>query len=572
MDKVKGSTGRRVASELEGRSRKEMKVELKEARKEVVRREKEVVRRILSHSQVILSTCVGAASSLLDEMEFDLVVVDEAAQGLEAACWIPILRGKKVILAGDHCQLPPTVKSPVAARRGLSRTLFERIIQDSRFASLCCLLNVQYRMNDQISQWASREMYEGAVTSAPAVAEHSLQDYLLDGNTLSSSSTNLSIEEQFPVLLMVDTSGCIMYEGEEDGGGKVSHSNQNEAQIVLLHVLHLISCGVKPSDIGVITPYNGQLEVLRGLFHQVDCVKMRQACPSSKAWQTIDSLEGLEIKTIDGFQGGEKECIILSLVRSNPRREVGFLGDNRRINVAVTRAKRHLALICDSETCSTNSFIKTLVDHVEEHGLVIGAEDFLAEQMQEEVGHLVMSSVTTKQPLPLPKSAKSNPVQSKQTKLITSTSKKSSSSGVSSNDRRPNSAAKIPPGEVSPKIQEDSEFRLKIDEVLSNLKTLCLSIVDDMELVGKLPPNAVFYWKKKDDGNYVGMVSLSFPVQLNSFQRRVVHEIAEKHALEHISIGEGDGRQIEVSLCCPQFKHAGPGTAKDAVHRSPAQG
>jgi superfamily I DNA and/or RNA helicase len=274
-----------------------------------------VVSDVLRRSNVVLSTCVGAGSKLLQREEFDLVVIDEAAQGLEAACWIPILKmkeaGGRCVLAGttiaddtalhsiiqvvnpwgsplgDHCQLPPTIKSAQAEKGGLSVTLFERIIKDARFSNVVCLLDTQYRMNRRISDWASHNMYHDAIQSHPSVAEHTLGDILPGGRgTLSASaaatdegtdSTETSTkdsavataagetgpevsdqreaaEEQYPVLLLVDTSGLGMFEDSSlentggDAGGKklgASHRNFHEAELVKQHVLSLVRSGAQ---------------------------------------------------------------------------------------------------------------------------------------------------------------------------------------------------------------------------------------------------------------------------------------------------------------------------------------
>jgi ATP-dependent RNA/DNA helicase IGHMBP2 len=380
-------------------------------------------------------------------MVFDLVVIDEAAQALETACWGPILQGRRCVLGGDHCQLPPTIKNIQAEQRGLGVTLFERIVKSAVFQENVQLLEVQYRMNMKISDWASRAMYENRLRADETVAGHTLRDIITkkknkgveeqgplkcsdekssskfnnSSNTLvgssivtgQSGSINDSInnnineraieievngeleEEDIPVLLLIDTSGCDMFEDSLEG--EVSRRNFHEADLVQQHVIYLLNQGLSPQDIGVITPYNAQLEVLRSLLlpteetnveikrgnvrsdnqatrREEKEAKMREILSSSRG-PTV-SLEGVEIKTIDGFQGGEKEVIILSLVRSNIGQNVGFLGDKRRINVGVTRAKRHLAVICDSSTCGQDEFINGLLEHMEVHGEVVSALEY----------------------------------------------------------------------------------------------------------------------------------------------------------------------------------------------------
>jgi ATP-dependent RNA/DNA helicase IGHMBP2 len=519
-------------------NRKEVQNDLRSARKEVSSREKEVVRRILSHSSVVLCTCVGAGSRLIDNIAFDMVVIDEAAQGLEAACWIPILLGKKVVLAGDHCQLPPTIKSKEAEKGGLNVTLFERIICDKRFSSITTLLNIQYRMNDLISQWASHHMYGDEVVSDHSVAMHTLQDVLPVHDENPPSLKQIDIEDTFPVLLMIDSSGCCMHEDSADSSS--SHRNMNEAQIVALHTITLLCAGIKPVDIGIITPYNGQIEVLRDLFARLDILALRAAHPHSVAMQSLASLDGIDIKTIDGFQGGEKECIVISLVRSNERRVVGFLGEPRRINVAVTRAKRHLAVVCDTDTCSNDAFIKTLIDHFEQHGEVIGAEDFLAEH------------TTSARALP----ADTAPVRKDVGRLLEQVQSTSQPAKQLENKDSRTSGAKSTTGVVGIGISQKPEkrdtardeaisaaFETELENILMRLKNNEISSESSLHLTVSNISVYCTYRKvgKKQYGSFI------FPTSLTSYQRMVVHALSEKLELEHVSQGEGQKRNIIVS-------------------------
>jgi len=352
--------------------KRELQAEVRILRKEVRKREEGVVRSILRRSNVVLCTCVGAASKIFgklgegggggggaakggstEDFAFDMVVIDEAAQALEAACWIPMLRANKCVLAGDHCQLPPTVKSQVATQQGLADTLFERILEHPYLKQSARMLNIQYRMNELICDWASTSMYEGRLACDEQVRHHDVSQMLIENAkkinapaSASNSATDASSSFSalaLPVLLLIDTAGCLMEEDDGGGGGgggnkSMSHSNVGEAEVVSKHVRRLVQRGVSVSQIGVITPYNGQLEVLRGMLKP--------------------DFPLLEIRSVDGFQGGERECIIVSLVRSSERGQVGFLADKRRINVAVTRARRHLAVVCDSETCGRDEFLR----------------------------------------------------------------------------------------------------------------------------------------------------------------------------------------------------------------------
>ena len=338
--------------------------EMKVLKKEIRTREEKVVGEILRDSNVVLATNVGAASTLFHRMKdskgepisFDLVILDEAAQALEASCWISLLRGKRAVLAGDHKQLPPTIKCSVRdVQQGLGRTLFERLMHaydENKQSSMChsMMLEVQYRMNQQISDWASNAMYDGKIISHDSVKDRqlsSLPEVAEKMKTQTDAKEDHSELENI-TLMLVDTTGCDMHETVNEAG---SRYNEGEAKIVVSHVHTLINLGIRPQDIAVITPYNGQVELLRKLL--------------------LPDVAKLEIRSVDGFQGGEKEAVVLSLVRSSERGGqdgVGFLKDERRLNVAVTRAKRHCAVICDCETVSKNKFIKGLVDWFDQNG------------------------------------------------------------------------------------------------------------------------------------------------------------------------------------------------------------
>lgn len=307
------------------------------------RRQKIAVERCLRNAQVICCTLSGAASFHLSKLPpFDVVIIDEAAQATEPSCWGALLRGRRCVLAGDHLQLPPTIISDEASRKGLSVTLFERL--HSMWGSqISKMLRTQYRMNKVIMEWSSIEMYEGALEAHESIALQSLNDFEgLEGNL-------------FPVLMFIDTAGCEMEEKKEDHGDSVC--NIEEACIVMNYVQQLVSSGIPMSSIGVITPYSAQVTLLRS---------MRADMFGSD----------LEVSTVDGFQGREKEVIIISMVRSNSQNEVGFLSDCRRMNVAVTRARKHCVLIGDSDTISTNPFLSRLLKYFEEYGDYQSAETY----------------------------------------------------------------------------------------------------------------------------------------------------------------------------------------------------
>ncbi|KAK9157815.1 hypothetical protein Scep_004389 [Stephania cephalantha] len=317
-------------------TRRDIKKELRTLSKEERKRQQLAIADVIKGADVILTTLTGASSKKLENTSFDLVVIDEAAQALEVACWMGLLKGSRCILAGDHLQLPPTIQSVEAERKGLGRTLFERLA--ALYADdIMAMLTVQYRMHELIMNWSSRELYNSKIEAHPCVAAHKLYD--LDNVNMSSSTES--------TLLIVDTAGCDMEEKKDE---EDSTMNEGEADVAIAHARRLTQSGVQPSDIGIITPYAAQVVLLK-MIRSKD-----------------NRLKEIEISTVDGFQGREKEAIIISMVRSNGRKEVGFLSDQRRMNVAVTRARRQCCLICDTETVSSDSFLKRLIEYFEEHG------------------------------------------------------------------------------------------------------------------------------------------------------------------------------------------------------------
>jgi hypothetical protein len=569
-------------------SRNELKKELKAVKKEVIQRERMITQGIIANSKIIFCTCVGASSNLLKSLEFDRIIIDEAAQGLESACWIPILRGKKVILAGDHLQLPPTIKCKEAEEGGLAITLFEKIITDNRFENITTLLNIQYRMNELISSWASENMYGGEVASDETVRDHTLSDLLPAVTSLSTTSAtdnNESREEQpavfsssslpvIPVLMMIDTANAFMYEDNDNTAGKddktattgpkkksTSHRNHNEAELILQHTLYLVKKGIKPSDIGIITPYNGQLELLRATFSPFLSSYFPSTTGSSSLSSSSSSvattslllaerekinLDGIEIKTIDGFQGGEKEVILISFVRSNENHNVGFLGENRRINVAITRAKRHLAIICDSETCSSDSFISTLLRHIEENGEIIPAEFYLSEFLHLLNNNYHLSDLSSCSSV---SSSFGNQRSVSAIEKLKKDHAKASSFGEKKKDKKPLNNEKSIEDETM--HEERNEFLVvQLNSILTKYR--------NHEITG----GSISYDSKNKENPFkyqhlLSLVSVSptsvdrplvFPHSLNTFLRMKIHEIATSLSLFHESFGEKKKRYISVSL------------------------
>ncbi|KAF6158609.1 hypothetical protein GIB67_040123 [Kingdonia uniflora] len=326
-------------------AKRDIKKELRILSKEERKRQQLAITDVIKNSDVILTTLTGAVSYKLESTSFDLVIIDEAAQALEVACWMALLKGSRCILAGDHLQLPPTIQSVEAERKGLGRTLFERLA-GLYGDDVMAMLTVQYRMHELIMNWSSKELYDNKVTAHPSVAAHMVYDL---EDVKRSSSTE-------PTLLLIDTTGCDMEEKKDE---EDSTMNEGEAEVAIAHAKRLIQSGVRSSDIGIIAPYAAQVVLLKTIRSKED------------------KLKEVEISTVDGFQGREKEAIIISMVRSNSKKEVGFLSDRRRMNVAVTRARRQCCIICDTETVSSDGFLKRLVEYFEEHAEYLSASEYV---------------------------------------------------------------------------------------------------------------------------------------------------------------------------------------------------
>jgi predicted DNA helicase len=301
---------------------------------EVRKLESLAVERVLDDAQVVCATLTGLDSELLGKRRFDVVVIDEACQSTEPANWVPLLRANKLVLAGDHCQLPPTILSPEAAERGLAVSLMERLI--AQFGpGVSRLLTVQHRMNSAIMGFSNTEFYNGELIAHESVANHRLCD--LPG-------VNAEPITELPVQF-IDTAGASFDEELEEDTG--SRRNVQEAALAVKKVRALIAAGVSATQIGVITPYRAQVRLLR---------------------ERLVDVTGVEIDSVDGFQGREKEAIVVSLVRSNVEGDIGFLADTRRTNVALTRARRKLLVIGDSATLANDAFYQRMLTYFEQIG------------------------------------------------------------------------------------------------------------------------------------------------------------------------------------------------------------
>ncbi|KAL2323772.1 hypothetical protein Fmac_028151 [Flemingia macrophylla] len=324
---------------------------LKQLGRSLKKKEKQTINEVLSSAQVVFATNTGAADPLIRRLDtFDLVVIDEAGQAIEPSCWIPILQGKRCILAGDQCQLAPVILSRKALEGGLGISLLERAATLHE-GVLTTRLTTQYRMNDAIASWASKEMYGGLLKSSETVFSHLLVDSPFVKPTWITQCPLLLLDTRLPYGSL--SVGC---EEHLDPAGTGSLYNEGEAEIVLQHVFSLIYAGISPTAIAVQSPYVAQVQLLRDKLDE------------------FPEAAGTEVATIDSFQGREADAVILSMVRSNTLGAVGFLGDSRRINVAITRARKHLALVCDSSTICHNTFLARLLRHIRHFGRVKHAE------------------------------------------------------------------------------------------------------------------------------------------------------------------------------------------------------
>ena len=303
----------------------------------------QAVEDILSSQQVICTTNSTAGSELLAGREFDLLVIDEATQATEPSCLVPISHAQKVIMAGDHRQLPPTVKSKEAAQKGLATTLFERMAE--AYPEKKSLLDTQYRMHEKIMGFSSSEFYDGHIKADVGAAKHTLTDFDLDTNVFDNDVSPI-LDPDEP-LTFVDTSA--MDARERSRQGSTSKENPDEALLVAKLTDNLLRSGMAAEDIAVISPYSDQVDLMD---------------------RKID-VEDVEVKTVDGFQGREKEVVLISLTRSNGKNSLGFLEDVRRLNVSLTRAKRKLIVVGDVNTITSHETYQHFVDYVQEQGALV---------------------------------------------------------------------------------------------------------------------------------------------------------------------------------------------------------
>ena len=297
---------------------------------------------LFGEARVIACTLVGSANRLLDGQKFGTLFIDEAAQALEAACWIPIRKVSRVILAGDHCQLPPTVKSLAALKAGLGKTLMERIVENK--PEVVTLLKMQYRMNEEIMRFSSDWFYGNQVESAPEVKYRSILDLDIPMTWIDTSEFELPEDSSLTFK-------------EEFVGESFGRINKAEAELTLLALENYFKKIGKERilderiDVGIISPYRAQVQYLRRQLKKKEWVKPFRHL--------------ISVNTVDGFQGQERDIILISLVRANDEGQIGFLRDLRRMNVAITRARMKLIILGDASTMTRHPFYKKLYDYIE---------------------------------------------------------------------------------------------------------------------------------------------------------------------------------------------------------------
>ncbi|MFT4019205.1 MAG: AAA domain-containing protein [Agriterribacter sp.] len=335
---------KRNFGKAEREQRKALFDEAHKIMKEVDKTEQYIMNDLLARAQVITATLVGANHYTVRNLTYDIAVIDEAGQALEPACWIPILKTKKVILAGDYCQLPPTIKSEAAARAGLATTLLEKVV--ALHPEAISLLGEQYRMHEIIMGYSSDVFYESRLKAHHSVAGHLLSD----------------AEEP---LHFIDTAGC----GFEEKTEGTSISNPEEAAFLFKHLSQLVNALAQYytlenfPTIGVISPYRQQIVLLQEQMQHAAHLK--------------DYANKITVNTIDSFQGQERDIIYISMTRSNADSKIGFLSDIRRMNVAMTRARKKLVVIGDSATLSQFPFYANFIAYTEKHNAYQSAWEFM---------------------------------------------------------------------------------------------------------------------------------------------------------------------------------------------------
>lgn len=657
--------------------RRELRQEERRLKAEIRSREERVVTDIIRGADIVLATNTGAATKVLRKAlatpahgadggggapppsdgsigrPFDVVVIDEVAQALEVSCFIPTLLGSKLVIAGDHCQLPPTIMSDAAAAGGLQLTLADRFVhmfngtppapataatataQPTPALPVVHMLDVQYRMHRTISDWCSHEMYQDRLRPHDSVAGHSLKDLphvaaklaaavstgsgssgdgtssatdasasasatvvvsreeiarvrqaaaasaadaitsakeqatgsssnsgggggagggagggkgggrssapsgpLIDVRTAAAvtaqaasapsaaAALQLDLESLTAPLLLIDTAGCDMLELVD--AKNESKSNVEEADVVVKHVLALLAMGLREKDIAVVTPYNAQVGLLRAMLHA--------------------SHPGIEVRSVDGYQGQEKEAIVMSLVRSNEDRAVGFLADSRRMNVAVTRGRRHVAIVCDSDTVSADPFLGRLLDYMHAHGEVRTALDY-EETVNTASGSDAFQQLGSGDTAGFSSRAKTRGNGGGATAAATGRSKGPTADDAAVKRRQEAKSILL-------SITRQLQAFIKAVEASATLDAVACSIPADGPIGALLTAAPVVV-----DG---ASIHLRYPPALTPLRRALVHKAATAAGLQHSSVGEGDARAISVTFAAAPQRVVAIAAAKAA--------
>jgi predicted DNA helicase len=322
--------------------------QISEQAEEALELEAQATRKLLDDTTVVCATNATAGASVLEDYKFDRVVIDEATQSIEPATLIPMIKGSRFIMAGDHQQLPPTVLNR-DAQESLQITLFERL-RAQYPSEMNRMLTVQYRMHESIMAFPNQAFYDAQLKAHPSVARHSLANYELNNRDSGLPSWVANAIKPEPVSLFLDTQDTAK---EEQAPRSHSYRNPTEASVLYQLGEALINAGLAPHELGIISPYQEQVRLLKDLFGH----------PGNP-----------EIKTVDGFQGREKTVILLSFVRSNETGQLGFLTDYRRLNVALTRARRKLIMLGNANMLSQNKVYSKLLEQVETREIPVEQE------------------------------------------------------------------------------------------------------------------------------------------------------------------------------------------------------
>ncbi len=302
-----------------------LKREIELLKSKINKKRDKIINEIINSSQVVFTTNSTAGSEILRNVDFDVVMIDESTQATEPSSLVPLIKGKNLILAGDHKQLPPTILSEKAKREGLEKSLFERLI--SLYPHLSIMLKVQYRMNEKIMNFSNEMFYSNNLIAHESIRDHVIEEYNGFVSSIPITFVNVNAHE---------TKKC----------NSTSFLNYKEAELVKRIVEDLLK-RYREEDIGIISPYKDQVETIKKILRKYN---------------------NLEVKTIDGFQGREKEIIILSLVRGNIKKNIGFLSDYRRLNVAITRARKKMIVIGNEKTLSKDKIYKGLIEYIKREG------------------------------------------------------------------------------------------------------------------------------------------------------------------------------------------------------------